>query len=74
MRWRSPSSSSFFVYYWTGEGGPTLLAMTLVPVIFVLFTLQALRDERPLSGLAAGRQLSDRVRLLRMLALLSPIT
>ena len=33
-----------FCYYWTGIGGPTLLAMTLVPVVFVLFTLQALRD------------------------------
>ena len=40
-------SISFFVgifyYYWTGDGGPTLLAMTLVPVVFVLYTLQALR-------------------------------
>jgi len=32
-----------FYYYWTGDGGPTLLAMTLVPVVFVLYTLQALR-------------------------------
>jgi len=32
-----------FVYYWTSEGGPTLLAITLVPVTFVLFTLDALR-------------------------------
>src|SRR3990172_6951464 len=32
-----------FVYYWTSEGGPTLLAITLVPVTFVLFTLEALR-------------------------------
>jgi TRAP transporter 4TM/12TM fusion protein len=31
-------------YYWTGLGGPTLLAMTMIPVTFVLFTLQALRD------------------------------
>jgi TRAP transporter 4TM/12TM fusion protein len=30
-------------YYWTGLGGPTLLAMTLIPVTFVLYTLQALR-------------------------------
>ena len=30
-------------YYWTGEGGPTLLAMTMIPMTFVLFTLQALR-------------------------------
>ena len=33
-----------FYYYWTGIGGPTLLAMTLIPVVFVLFTLQALRQ------------------------------
>jgi hypothetical protein len=23
-----------FYYYWTGIGGPTLLAMTLIPVVF----------------------------------------
>ncbi len=33
-----------FVYYWTGEGGPTLLAIALVPVTFVLFTLDELRQ------------------------------
>jgi TRAP transporter 4TM/12TM fusion protein len=32
-----------FLYFWTSEGGPTLLAMTLVPVTFVLFVLNALR-------------------------------
>jgi len=32
-----------FWYYWTGDGGPTLLAMTMIPATFVLFTLQALR-------------------------------
>jgi TRAP-type uncharacterized transport system fused permease subunit len=32
-----------FVYFWTSEGGPTLLAMTLVPVTFMLFTLSSLR-------------------------------
>jgi len=32
-----------FVYYWTSEGGPVLLAITLMPVTFVLFTLDALR-------------------------------
>lgn len=31
------------VYYWTSEGGPTLLAITLVPVTFILFTLDGLR-------------------------------
>ena len=32
-----------FGYYWTALGGPTLLAITLVPVTFVLFTLDELR-------------------------------
>ena len=32
-----------FYYYWTGIGGPTLLAMTVIPIIFVLYTLQSLR-------------------------------
>jgi TRAP transporter 4TM/12TM fusion protein len=32
-----------FNYFWTSEGGPTLLAMTLVPITFVLFTLNSLR-------------------------------
>jgi TRAP transporter 4TM/12TM fusion protein len=31
-------------YYWTGLGGPTLLAMTMIPVTYALFTLQALRN------------------------------
>src|SRR5512134_1168519 len=30
------------VYYWTSEGGPTLLAITLVPVTFILLTLDEL--------------------------------
>lgn len=34
-----------FVYLWTSEGGATLLAMTLVPVTFVLFVLNGLRDD-----------------------------
>jgi len=33
-----------FTYFWTSEGGPTLLAMTLVPVAYVLFVLNALRS------------------------------
>jgi TRAP transporter 4TM/12TM fusion protein len=33
-----------FLYFWTGEGGPTLLAMTLVPVTYVLFVLNGLRE------------------------------
>ena len=32
-----------FYYYWTGMGGPTLLAMTLIPIVFILYTLQSLR-------------------------------
>ncbi len=32
-----------FAYFWTSEGGPTLLAMTLVPVTYVLFVLNSLR-------------------------------
>jgi TRAP transporter 4TM/12TM fusion protein len=31
-------------YYWTGLGGPTLLAMTMIPATFALFTLQLLRN------------------------------
>jgi TRAP transporter 4TM/12TM fusion protein len=31
-------------YYWTGLGGPTLLAMTAIPLTYVLFTLQRLRN------------------------------
>jgi TRAP transporter 4TM/12TM fusion protein len=30
-------------YYWTGEGGDTQLAMTLVPVAYILYVLQSLR-------------------------------
>jgi TRAP transporter 4TM/12TM fusion protein len=32
-----------FVYYWTAEGGPSLLALALVPVTFILVTLDDLR-------------------------------
>ncbi|MEE8544576.1 MAG: TRAP transporter permease, partial [Alphaproteobacteria bacterium] len=34
-----------FQYYLTTTGGPTLLAFTLVPITFVLFTLDALRKD-----------------------------
>jgi len=34
-----------FAYFWTSEGGPVLLAITLVPVTFVLFTLDELRKD-----------------------------
>jgi TRAP transporter 4TM/12TM fusion protein len=33
-----------FYYYWTGDDGPVVLAMTMIPITFVLFTLQALRQ------------------------------
>lgn len=33
-----------FHYYWTGNDGPVVLAMTMIPLTFVLFTLQALRQ------------------------------
>ncbi|HEX3708460.1 MAG TPA: TRAP transporter large permease subunit, partial [Pseudolabrys sp.] len=32
-----------FYYYWTGAGGETLLAMEVIPIVYVLFTLQSLR-------------------------------
>ncbi|MGH6683557.1 MAG: TRAP transporter large permease subunit, partial [Pseudolabrys sp.] len=31
-------------YYWTGAGGETLLAMACIPVTYILFTLQSLRE------------------------------
>src|SRR5262249_56235761 len=40
-----------FVYFWTNAGGPTFLAMTLVPVTYVLFVLIALRDDDLYPGL-----------------------
>jgi TRAP transporter 4TM/12TM fusion protein len=33
-----------FYYYWTGTGGETLLAMQVIPIVYVLFTLQQLRE------------------------------
>jgi TRAP transporter 4TM/12TM fusion protein len=33
-----------FYYYWTGLGGPTLLAMTMIPITYILFILNALRQ------------------------------
>jgi TRAP transporter 4TM/12TM fusion protein len=43
-----------FYYYWTGAGGPTLLAMGMIPCTFVLFTLQSLRTNDFYPKLAAG--------------------
>ena len=34
-----------FVYYWTSEGGPALLALTLVPATFILYTLESIRQD-----------------------------
>ncbi|MDO9210669.1 MAG: TRAP transporter large permease subunit [Deltaproteobacteria bacterium] len=45
-----------FRYYLTGVGGPTYLAVILVPVAFILFTLDALRNNElyPRLGAAAN--------------------
>jgi len=40
-----------FAYYWTSAGGPSLLAITLVPVTFILFTLDELRKNEFYPGL-----------------------
>jgi TRAP transporter 4TM/12TM fusion protein len=56
LQWLYYLVAAFFfaylmVYYWTGAGGPTLLAVTLVPVTFVLFTLDELRNGGPYARL-----------------------
>lgn len=33
-----------FYYYWTGENGPVVLALGMIPTTFALFTLRALRE------------------------------
>jgi len=43
-----------FAYYWTTEGGPVLLAFALVPVTFVLYTLEALRKNEFYPSLPAA--------------------
>ncbi|HKA78755.1 MAG TPA: TRAP transporter fused permease subunit [Xanthobacteraceae bacterium] len=40
-----------FTYFWTSAGGPTLLAMTLVPVTYILFVLNSLRADELYPGL-----------------------
>ena len=40
-----------FTYFWTTEGGPTFLAMTLVPITYVLFVLMSLRENDLYPGL-----------------------
>jgi TRAP transporter 4TM/12TM fusion protein len=47
-----------FVYFWTTEGGPTLLAMTLVPVAYVLFVLNALRGNDLYPGLPPAARIA----------------
>ena len=43
-----------FVYYWTAEGGPALLALALVPVTYVLYTLDELRKGELYPSLPEG--------------------
>ena len=43
-----------FTYFWTSEGGPVLLAVTLIPVTFILFTLEELRVGFPYPRLPAA--------------------
>jgi TRAP transporter 4TM/12TM fusion protein len=42
-----------FTYYWTGEGGPALLAFAMLPAAFVIYTLEALRKGEFYPGLPA---------------------
>src|SRR5688572_3538796 len=48
LDWLYYATASFFfvylfAYYWTSAGGPVVLAVTLVPVTFILHTLEGLR-------------------------------
>ena len=78
-----------FIYFWTSEGGPTLLAMTLVPVTYVLFVLNSLRENDLYPGLppaanyviaaiyivcALARRLLHAHRILRRSAPCAPAT
>ena len=45
-----------FGYYWTGMGGPVVLAVTLVPVTFILHTLEGLRENDFYPRLPAAAQ------------------
>jgi len=47
-------AGTLFAYYWTGEGGPALLAFALLPVAFVIYTLEALRKNEFYPGLPAA--------------------
>ena len=58
-----------FYYFWTSDGGPTLLAMTMVPIAFVLFVLNALRDDDLYPALPpAANYLIAAVLIMRSLA------
>jgi TRAP transporter 4TM/12TM fusion protein len=59
VEWAYFSTAIFFTavlfwYYWSGEGGPALLAFALVPVSFILFTLEALRKNELYPSLPAA--------------------
>src|SRR5690242_812343 len=48
--WLYYATATFFAvylfgYYWTSAGGPVLLAVTLVPVTYILYTLETLRTD-----------------------------
>ena len=43
-----------FYYYWTGAGGETLLALGVIPITYVLFTLQSLRQNELYPTLSRG--------------------
>jgi TRAP transporter 4TM/12TM fusion protein len=43
-----------FHYFWTSDGGPTWLAMTMVPIAYVLFVLGSLREDDLYPGLPAA--------------------
>ena len=46
-----------FAYYSTSRGGPALLAFALVPVTFILYTLEALRKDELYPSLPAAANL-----------------
>ena len=61
---------TMFYYYWTGAGGPVILAMVMIPITFVLFTLQGLRQNDLYPKLPMVGELCDRRGLLPVLDLL----
>ena len=67
---RSDFALYMFHYYWTGAGGPTVLAMTLIPSLMCCSPCNRVAPKRLLSESADRRELRDRDRLLPVLALL----